>query len=60
MQEVQMNISRRQMLDSVAGSGGCLEVGAGRNSRVSPNYTMSEHWWGMLIDIPSASAAATA
>jgi hypothetical protein len=26
----------------------------------SPNYKMSDHWWGMLIDIPSASAAATA
>ena len=52
-QEVRSESIATSFSGSLAGGGGCVEVRAGRNSGAgSPNYKMSDHWWGMLIDIP--------
>ena len=47
-----MSITRRQiliLLPAAALSWKYLLAGA---PELAPNYTQSEHWWGMLIDIP--------
>ena len=36
----------------LARRGGGMEVRAGGNSRGLAELQMSDHWWGMLIDIP--------
>jgi len=47
-----VSITRRQiliLLPAAALSWKYLLAGA---PELAPNYTQSEHWWGMLIDIP--------
>jgi hypothetical protein len=52
-----MNISRRRLLILLPAAAVAWESVLAGTPESSPNYKMSEHWWSMLIDIPSASAA---
>ena len=47
-----MNISRRQMLILLPAAAVAWKSVLAGTPEASPNYKMSEHWWGMLIDIP--------
>ena len=47
-----MNISRRQMLILLPAAAVAWEYAVAGTPEQSPNYKMSDHWWGMLIDIP--------
>jgi len=53
-QEVRNEHFQTQNVDSVAGSGGRMGIRAGRYTGGLTHYKMSDHWWGMLIDISSA------
>jgi len=47
-----MNITRRQLLILLPAAAVAWESVLASTPEASPNYKMSEHWWGMLIDIP--------
>ena len=47
-----MNISRRHFLILLPAAAVAWKSVLAGTRRASPNYKMSEHWWGMLIDIP--------
>ena len=47
-----MKISRRQMLILLPAAAVAWESVLAGTPEDSPNYKMTEHWWGMLIDIP--------
>jgi len=46
-----MNISRRKMLILLPAAAVAWESVLAGTPEASPNYKMSDHWWGMLIDI---------
>ena len=46
-----MNITRRQMLILLPAAAVAWEAVLAGTPEASPNYTMTEHWWGMLVDI---------
>ena len=48
----EMKISRRQMLILLPAAAVAWESVLAGTPEASPNYKMTEHWWGMLIDIP--------
>ena len=47
-----MKISRRQMLILMPAAAIAWKAVLAGTPEQSPNYKMSDHWWGMLIDIP--------
>ena len=47
-----MKLSRRQMLILLPAAAVAWKSVLAGTPEESPNYKMSEHWWGMLIDIP--------
>ena len=47
-----MKISRRHMLILLPAAAVAWESVLAGTPESSSNYKMSEHWWGMLIDIP--------
>ena len=47
-----MNISRRQILILLPAAAIAWKSVLAGTPEDSPNYKMSDHWWGMLIDIP--------
>ena len=55
-----MNISRRHLLILLPAAAVAWKFVEAGTPEASPNYQMSEHWWGMLIDIPNSSAVAIA
>jgi ferredoxin len=48
----EMNINRRQMLILLPAAAIAWKSVLAGTPEDSPNYKMSDHWWGMLIDIP--------
>ena len=46
-----MNISRRKMLILLPAAAVAWEAVLAGTPEASPNYKMTEHWWGMLVDI---------
>ena len=48
----QMNLSRRQILILLPAAAVAWKSVLAGTPEAAPNYKMSEHWWGMLIDIP--------
>ena len=46
-----MNITRRQMLILLPAAAVAWESVLAGTPEAAPNYKMSDHWWGMLIDI---------
>lgn len=46
-----MNITRRQLLILLPATAAAWESILAGTPEASPNYTATEHWWGMLIDI---------
>jgi len=52
MQEVRSESIETSFSCISAGSSGCVEVILAGTPEDSPNYKMTDHWWGMLIDIP--------
>jgi len=55
-----MNLSRRQMLILLPAAAVAWKSVLAGTPEEAPNYKMSEHWWGMLIDIPKCIDAAIA
>ena len=47
-----MNISRRQVLILLPAAAVAWKSILAGTPEESPNYKMTDHWWGMLIDIP--------
>ena len=47
-----MNISRRHLLILLPAAAVAWKYVEAGTPEDSPNYQMSEHWWGMLIEIP--------
>jgi len=47
-----MIISRRQMMILLPAAAVAWKSVLAGTPEASPNYKMSDHWWGMLIDIP--------
>ena len=47
-----MNLSRRQMLVLLPAAAVAWKSVLAGTPEDSPNYKMTDHWWGMLIDIP--------
>ncbi len=47
-----MNISRRHLLILLPAAAVAWKYVEAGTPEASPNYQMSEHWWGMLINIP--------
>ncbi len=47
-----MNLSRRQILILLPAAAVAWKSVLAGTPESAPNYKMSEHWWGMLIDIP--------
>ena len=47
-----MNLSRRHFLILLPAAAVAWKSVLAGTPEESPNYKMSEHWWGMLIDIP--------
>ncbi len=47
-----MKISRRQMLILLPAAAVAWESVLAGTPEDAPNYKMTDHWWGMLIDIP--------
>ena len=47
-----MTITRRQLLILLPAAAVAWESVLAGTPEASPNYSMTEHWWGMLIDIP--------
>ena len=47
-----MNLSRRQMLILLPAAAVAWKSVMAGTPEDSPNYKMTDHWWGMLIDIP--------
>ncbi len=47
-----MNISRRHLLILLPAAAVAWKFVEAGTPEASPNYQMSEHWWGMLINIP--------
>ena len=48
----EMNITRRHLLILLPAAAVAWKHVLAGTPEDSPNYRMSEHWWGMLIDIP--------
>ena len=46
-----MSLNRRQILLLLPAAAVAWDFVLAGNPEESPNYKMSEHWWGMLIDI---------
>jgi tetrathionate reductase subunit B len=46
-----MNLSRREILLLVPAAAIAWDFVLAGTPEASPNYNMSEHWWGMLLDI---------
>jgi tetrathionate reductase subunit B len=46
-----MNLSRRQMLILLPAAAVAWKSVLAGSPEESPNYKMSDHWWGMLVDI---------
>ena len=46
-----MNLTRRQMLLLLPAAATAWEYVLAGTPEAAPNYNMSEHWWGMLLDI---------
>jgi len=46
-----MSLNRRQILLLLPAAAVAWESVLAGNPEESPNYKMSDHWWGMLIDI---------
>ena len=46
-----MTLNRRQVLLLLPAAAVGWEFALAGNPEASPNYTMTEHWWGMLLDI---------
>jgi len=47
-----MNLNRRQMLILLPAAAIAWKAVLAGTPEEATNYTMSDHWWGMLIDIP--------
>jgi ferredoxin len=47
-----MNITRRHLLLLLPAAGVAWKYVLAGTPEAAPNYRMSEHWWGMLIDLP--------
>ena len=47
-----MNITRRHLLLLLPAAGVAWKYILAGTPEAAPNYKMSEHWWGMLIDLP--------
>ena len=47
-----MNISRRHLLILLPAAAVAWKFVEAGTPEASPNYQMSDHWWGMLINIP--------
>ena len=47
-----MNINRRHFLILLPAAAVAWKSVLAGTPEASPNYKMSDHWWGMLIDIP--------
>ena len=47
-----MTMSRRHFLILLPAAAVAWESVLAGTPETSPNYRMSDHWWGMLIDIP--------
>ena len=47
-----MNLSRRHFLVLVPAAAVAWKSVLAGTPEDSPNYKMTDHWWGMLIDIP--------
>ena len=47
-----MNMTRRQIMVLLPAAAIAWKYVLAGTPEESPNYKMSEHWWGMLIDIP--------
>lgn len=47
-----MDITRRRLLILLPAAAVAWKYVQAGTPEASPNYKMSEHWWGMLIDIP--------
>jgi tetrathionate reductase subunit B len=47
-----VNLSRRQILVLLPAAAVAWKSVLAGTPEDSPNYKMSDHWWGMLIDIP--------
>jgi len=46
-----VNLSRRQVLILLPAAAAAWESILAGTPEAAPNYTMTEHWWGMLVDI---------
>jgi Fe-S-cluster-containing dehydrogenase component len=46
-----MNINRRQLLILLPAAAAAWKFIAAGTPEAAPNYSQSEHWWGMLVDI---------
>ena len=46
-----MTLNRRQVLLLLPAAAVAWEFALAGNPEAAPNYTMTEHWWGMLLDI---------
>jgi len=46
-----VNLNRRQVLLLLPAAAVAWESVLARKPESAPNYTMTEHWWGMLLDI---------
>ena len=47
-----MNLTRRHLLLLLPAAGAAWKYILAGTPEVAPNYKLSEHWWGMLIDLP--------
>ncbi len=47
-----MNITRRRLLMLLPAAAVAWKFVLAGTPEASPNYKLTEHWWGMLIDIP--------
>ena len=47
-----MNITRRHLLLLLPAAGVAWKYILAGTPEAAPNYRLSEHWWGMLIDLP--------
>ena len=48
-----MDITRRRLLVLLPAAAVAWKYIQAGTPEASPNYKLSEHWWGMLIDIPN-------
>jgi ferredoxin len=47
-----MNVTRRHLLLLLPAAGLAWKYILAGTPEAAPNYKLSEHWWGMLIDLP--------